>query len=148
MLDRVSPSLLVARTRPACRLPPSSPWPLLCPPPSHALFSGLPVPSLDYKTLSYRCNALSCFYVTLVTSAILHITGLFDLTNIIDNFGPLMTVGMIVGFALSAAVYIGGVFFHWGGKPIRMSGWFVYDFFMGGQFRPILSTRRAVNAPL
>ena len=59
-----------------------------------------------------------------------------------------MTVGMIVGFALSAAVYIGGVFFHWGGKPIRMSGWFVYDFFMGGQFRPILSTRRAVNAPL
>ena len=94
---------------------------------------GLPVPSLDYKTLSYRCNALSSFYVTLLASATLHLTGLFDLTNIIDHFGPLMSVAMIVGFALSIAVYVGGVFFHWGGQPIRMSGWVVYDFFMGGQ---------------
>lgn len=70
--------------------------------------------------------------MTLGTSATLHLTGLFDLTDIIDHFGPLMSVGMIVGFALSIAVYVGGVLFHWGGKPIRMSGSVMYDFFMGG----------------
>lgn len=61
-------------------------------------------------------------------------TGLFDLVQVIDNFGHLMSVAMIVGFLLSAIVYIGGVVFHWGGKPLRMSGVFPYDFFMGGEF--------------
>jgi delta24(24(1))-sterol reductase len=97
------------------------------------LSAGLPVPSLNYKTLSYRCNALSCFYLTLATSATLHLTGLFDLTQIIDNFGSLMSVGIIVGFTLSFVVYFGAIFFHWGGKPIRMSGNPLYDFFMGGE---------------
>jgi len=76
---------------------------------------------------------LSCFYVTLVTSATLHLTGLFDLTQIIDHLGELMSVAMIVGFVMSFAVYFGAIFFHWGGEPIRMSGWRVYDFFMGGE---------------
>jgi hypothetical protein len=44
-----------------------------------------------------------------------------------------MSVAMIVGFSLSFAVYFGAMLFHWGGKPIRMSGWTVYDFFMGGE---------------
>ncbi|CCA75379.1 probable ERG4-sterol C-24 reductase [Serendipita indica DSM 11827] len=30
---------------------------------------GLPVPSLNYKTLTYHCNALSSFYATLFTVA-------------------------------------------------------------------------------
>ncbi|KAL7416547.1 ERG4/ERG24 ergosterol biosynthesis protein [Mrakia frigida] len=97
---------------------------------------GLPVPSLDYKTLTYRCNALYCCYFTLVVSSTLHLTGLFDLTQIIDHFGELMSVSMIVGFALSFLVYFGAIFFHWGGKPIRMSGWPVYDFFMGASLNP------------
>lgn len=63
--------------------------------------------------------------MTLVTVAGLHLSGLFSLVHVIDNFGPLMTVAMIVGFALSTAVYVGAVLFHWGGKPIRMSGNFV-----------------------
>src|SRR5258705_3057746 len=56
---------------------------------------GLPVPSLNYKTLIYNCNSLVSLYVTLVTAASLHYFHIFRLTEIIDNFGHLMTVSMI-----------------------------------------------------
>jgi delta24(24(1))-sterol reductase len=69
--------------------------------------------------------------VTLATSATLHVTGLFDLASVIDNFGPLMSVAIIVGFAVSTIVFIGSKAFHWGGKPLRLSGSLPYDFFMG-----------------
>jgi len=59
---------------------------------------GLPVPSLNYKTLKYNCNALSSFYFTLVTCTVLHQTRIFRMTEIIDNFGELMTVAMIYGW--------------------------------------------------
>lgn len=78
-----------------------------------------------------HCNALSCFYTTIASGVALHFTGLFRISSIIDRFGELMSVAMIVGFALSIAVYVGAVCFHWGGKPIRMSGNVIYDFFMG-----------------
>ncbi|CAE6446070.1 unnamed protein product [Rhizoctonia solani] len=94
---------------------------------------GLPVPSLGYKTLKYNCNALASFYATLVTCAALHWTGIFRLTEIIDNFGELMTVAMIYGFAVSIAVYFLTI---WFGEPMRMSGNFMYDFFMGACLNP------------
>ncbi|KAI3475434.1 hypothetical protein L1887_63202 [Cichorium endivia] len=53
---------------------------------------GLPVPSLGYKTLMYKCNALSSFYATLVTCAVLHVSGVYRLTTIIEHFGEYMTV--------------------------------------------------------
>lgn len=88
---------------------------------------GLPVPSLNYKTLQYNCNALSSFYATLVTCAALHWTGVFRLTEIIDNFGELMTVAMIYGFVVSFLMYFITVA---RGEQMRMSGNFMYDFFM------------------
>jgi delta24(24(1))-sterol reductase len=88
---------------------------------------GLPVPSLNYKTLQYNCNALYSFYATLVTCAALHWTGIFRLTEIIDNFGELMTVAMIYGFVVSFVVYFMTILW---GEPMRMSGNFMYDFFM------------------
>ncbi|KAF8749322.1 ERG4 ERG24 ergosterol biosynthesis protein [Rhizoctonia solani] len=94
---------------------------------------GLPVPSLGYKTLKYNCNALASFYATLVTCAALHWTGIFRLTEIIDNFGELMTVAMIYGFVVSIAVYYLTI---WFGEPMRMSGNFMYDFFMGACLNP------------
>ncbi|CAE7112389.1 unnamed protein product [Rhizoctonia solani] len=96
---------------------------------------GLPVPSLGYKTLSYRCNALWSFYATLVTGAVLHTTGLFRLTQIIDHFGEFMTVAMIYGFLVSFVVYIVTVGL---GKQMRMSGNFFYDFWMGACLTPRL----------
>jgi len=94
---------------------------------------GLPVPSLNYKTLKYNCNALGCFYFTLVTVFTLHVTDTFRITEVIDNFGPLMTVAMIYGFAVSFATYFHAVLT---GTAMRMSGNFAYDLFMGAALNP------------
>ncbi|KAF8323103.1 ERG4/ERG24 ergosterol biosynthesis protein [Clavulina sp. PMI_390] len=94
---------------------------------------GLPVPSLDYKTLKYNCNALASFYFTLATVFALHVTNVFRITEVIDNFGPLMSVSMFWGFAVSFIVYFHAVLT---GTAMRMSGSFVYDFFMGAPLNP------------
>ncbi len=94
---------------------------------------GLPVPSLDYKTLKYNCNALACWYTTLATSAVLHFTGIFPLYGIVDNFGPVMTVAILTGFGLSLLTYWIAIL---QGTQIRMSGNFIYDFWMGAVLNP------------
>ena len=66
---------------------------------------GLPVPSLGYKTLMYKCNAIGCIYITMITAAALHYYNIFRMTEIIDNFGHLMTVAMIYGFGVSFFMY-------------------------------------------
>ncbi|KAF7370547.1 hypothetical protein MSAN_00686900 [Mycena sanguinolenta] len=94
---------------------------------------GLPVPSLNYKTLMYNCNALYSLYATMATAAVLHYTNIFRLTEILDNFGHLMSVAMICGFATSFGVYFWAVAT---GSQIRMSGNFIYDVFMGAILNP------------
>jgi delta24(24(1))-sterol reductase len=94
---------------------------------------GLPVPSLNYKTLQYKCNALASFYFTLLTVYVLHTTHIFRLTEIVDNFGGLMTTAMIYGFGVSFATYFIAVI---RGEAMRMSGSFIYDVFMGAALNP------------
>lgn len=94
---------------------------------------GLPVPSLGYKTLMYKCNAYGCIYITMITAAILHTTGTFRMTELIDNFGHLMTVAMIYGFGVAFGMYFLTVAT---GNQIRMSGNFIYDVFMGACLNP------------
>ncbi|KAG8842210.1 C-24(28) sterol reductase [Serendipita sp. 411] len=94
---------------------------------------GLPVPSLDYKSLTYYCNALSSFYATMITCAFLHLTHLFRLTDIMNNFGSMMTVAMIWGWAASFLTYYITI---WNGSQMRMSGNFFYDFWMGAPLNP------------
>jgi delta24(24(1))-sterol reductase len=94
---------------------------------------GLPVPSLGYKTLKYNCNALTSLYVTLTTAFVLHYFHIFRLTEIIDNFGHLMSVSMIYGFSVSAITYFWAVLTN---NAIRMSGNFFYDYFMGAALNP------------
>jgi Delta24(24(1))-sterol reductase len=94
---------------------------------------GLPVPSLGYKTLMYNCNALLSLWATMITAAALHTTGVFRLTALIDNFGHLMSVAMIYGFAVSFGMYFIAVAT---GTQIRMSGSFIYDVFMGASLNP------------
>lgn len=65
---------------------------------------GLPVPSLKGKRLPYNCNALACWYTTLVTAAVLHFTGTFLLGELIDRFGEIMTWSIISGFTLGECV--------------------------------------------
>jgi Delta24(24(1))-sterol reductase len=85
---------------------------------------GLPVRSLGGKKLKYHCNALASFYVTCLTVVALHLSGLFKISQLIDHFGPIMTVAMITGFAVAAICHLLTVAF---GKPIRMSGNLFYD---------------------
>jgi delta24(24(1))-sterol reductase len=94
---------------------------------------GLPVPSLGYKTLMYNCNALFSVYFTLITAAFLHYYHIFRLTEIIDNYGHIMTVAMIWGFAVSFGTYFWTVA---RGEQMRMSGNFIYDVFMGAALNP------------
>jgi len=94
---------------------------------------GLPVPSLGYKTLMYNCNALFSVYFTLITAAVLHHYHIFRLTEIIDNYGHLMSVAIIWGFAVSFGTYFWAVA---RGEQMRMSGNFLYDVFMGAALNP------------
>ncbi|THH17795.1 hypothetical protein EW146_g3095 [Bondarzewia mesenterica] len=94
---------------------------------------GLPVPSLGYKTLMYNCNALWSIYATMITAAGLHYYHIFRLTEIIDNYGHIMTVAMIWGFAVSFGMYFWTVA---RGEQMRMSGNFIYDVFMGAALNP------------
>ncbi|KAI8989968.1 ergosterol biosynthesis ERG4/ERG24 [Pilobolus umbonatus] len=94
---------------------------------------GLPLPSLGGKRLKYLCNGLSSWYLTLTLSVILHITGIFRLTSIIDNFGSIMSVAIIWGFTMTTAVY---VLTYLSGKQHRMSGNLIYDYFMGACLNP------------
>ncbi|KAG5338687.1 hypothetical protein C0989_006655 [Termitomyces sp. Mn162] len=94
---------------------------------------GLPVPSLNYKTLIYNCNALNSLYVTLITAAGLHWSGIFRLTEIIDNYGHLMSVAMIYGFSVALGTYLYAVFTN---TQIRTSGNPFYDYFMGACLNP------------
>ncbi|KAG1151691.1 hypothetical protein G6F37_004118 [Rhizopus arrhizus] len=94
---------------------------------------GLPVPSLKGKKLTYLCNGLSSWYLTLTLSAILHWTGLFRLTTIVDHFGELMTVAILWGFVMSGCVYGWSLLTK---DTHRMSGYFLYDFFMGAPLNP------------
>ena len=94
---------------------------------------GLPVPSLGYKTLMYNCNAIFSVYCTFITAAILHHYHIFRLTEIIDNYGHIMSVAMIWGFAVSFGTYFWTVA---RGEQIRMSGNFIYDVFMGAALNP------------
>jgi delta24(24(1))-sterol reductase len=87
---------------------------------------GLPIASLKGKKLIYNCNGLGTWYTTLVTVAFLQYSGLFDISVLIDEFGPIMTVAMISSYVLAAVCYFGTVFF---GRPLRMSGNFIYDYF-------------------
>ncbi|KAJ3084326.1 C-24(28) sterol reductase [Quaeritorhiza haematococci] len=96
---------------------------------------GLPVPSLGFRQLEYVCNGVASWYATLAVSAILHITGIFPLSSIINHIGPLMSVSIIYGFAITILTYLYGVLTN---NTHRMSGNILYDIFMGAVLNPRL----------
>ncbi|KAJ2048235.1 C-24(28) sterol reductase [Coemansia sp. S16] len=106
----------------------------ICPGP---VMYGYKVPSLNGQRLAYHCNALWAWWITVGTALALHFSGLFRLTQIIDNLGPIMTVAMIWSFLLAGAVYAATVLW---GKKHRASGNFIYDFFMGVCLNPRIGT--------
>jgi len=100
---------------------------------------GMALPSEGGKKLTYLCNGVWSFYVTVITSAILHYYNIFRLSDIVDNFGPIMTVAIMTGFAITIITYFHTI---WFGKPHRMSNSFMYDMFMGAVLNPRLFNDR------
>lgn len=94
---------------------------------------GKPLEHEGGKSLEYYCSGQWSWYTTIVTAAVLHLSGLFKLYTIIDEFGPLMSVAIISGFIVSIVAYISAFY---RGAEHRMTGHHVYDFFMGAELNP------------
>ncbi|KAL9126888.1 MAG: hypothetical protein Q9217_004146 [Psora testacea] len=96
---------------------------------------GKPLEWEGGKRLDYYCSGVWSFFTTIVVAAVLHLTGLFKLYTIIDEFGPLMSVAILSGFLVSIVAYISALY---RGTEHRMSGHHIYDFFMGAELNPRL----------
>ena len=94
---------------------------------------GKPLPHLGGKKLDYYCSGIWSFYVTIVLALTLHFTGIFKLYTLIDEFGPIMSVAIMSGFIVSFLAYFSALY---RGAQHRMTGYLIYDFFMGAELNP------------
>jgi delta24(24(1))-sterol reductase len=94
---------------------------------------GKPLPHEGGKQLSYYCSAVWSFYVSIAVLAVFHVTGVFKLYTLLDEFGPLMSVAIISGFLVSIIAFFSALFRK---AEHRMTGYPIYDFFMGAELNP------------
>lgn len=94
---------------------------------------GKPLAHEGGKQLKYYCSGFVSLYVTLAVFALLHITGLYSAASFIDEFGPLLSVAIISGYLVSIIAYFSALA---RGAQHRMTGYPVYDFFMGAELNP------------
>lgn len=94
---------------------------------------GKPLPFEGGKQLPYYCNGYVSLYFSLAILAILHFTGIWPVYNAIDEFGPLLSVAIISGFLVAIVAYFSALY---RGKQHRMTGYPIYDFFMGAELNP------------
>lgn len=87
---------------------------------------GLPLPSENGYRLTYKCNAVSSWYVILVTAGVLHYTGVYPLNELRHHFAEFLTTAVVVADVISIWVYVSGL-----SRRLRMTPSFVYNFFMG-----------------
>lgn len=87
---------------------------------------GLPVPSLGNRQLTYVCNGIGCWYITLGTAFFLQVSGLFPLTLLIDHLGSIITTGVLWANGMAVWMFLAH-------KPAQAS---VTDFFMGVALNP------------
>lgn len=96
---------------------------------------GKPLAHLGGKQLKYHCSAYTSFYFTIFVMAVLHGTGLFPIYTFLDEFGPLMSVAILTGYLNSLITYIQAFV---RGTQHRITGYPIYDFFMGAELNPRL----------
>ncbi|KAG7108006.1 hypothetical protein HYQ44_012821 [Verticillium longisporum] len=94
---------------------------------------GKPLPHESGKQLKYYCNAYFTFHFTIAIIAALHFTGIFRLYTVIDEFGPLLTVSILSGYLVATIAYLSTLL---RGAQHRISGYPIYDFFMGAELNP------------
>ncbi|KAA8647839.1 hypothetical protein EYZ11_003622 [Aspergillus tanneri] len=96
---------------------------------------GKPIAHEGGRQLKYHCSAYASFYFTILVMAALHVTGYFPIYTILDEFGPLMSVAIISGFLTSIYAYVSALA---RGAQHRITGYVIYDFFMGAELNPRL----------
>jgi delta24(24(1))-sterol reductase len=94
---------------------------------------GRPLRHDSDKRLTYYCSAYTSWYATLALAALLHVTKLYPLYTLIDEFGSIMTVAILSGFLNSIIVYIQAIV---RGRTHQLTGYPIYDFFMGVELNP------------
>lgn len=94
---------------------------------------GKPLAHLGGKQLKYYCSGIWSFYTTIVVLGVMHFTGVFKLYTLIDEFGPIMSVAIISGYLVSIVAYFSALA---RGAEHRMTGYPIYDFFMGAELNP------------
>lgn len=94
---------------------------------------GKPLAHEGGKQLPYYCSGSWSFYVTIVVVGALHYSGLFPLYTLLDDFGPILSVAILSGFGVSVVAYFSALM---RGTQHRMTGYPLYDFFMGAELNP------------
>lgn len=94
---------------------------------------GKPLVHEDGKRLKYYCSGMWSFYTTIFIVALLHYLEIFKLYVLIDEFGPIMSVAICSGFLISIIAYLSA---RYRGVEHRMTGYVLYDFFMGAELNP------------
>lgn len=83
--------------------------------------------------MKYYCSGVWSFYVTIIAVSALHFSGVFPTYTILDEFGPIMSVAIISGWLVSIVAYFSALY---RGAQHRMTGYPIYDFFMGAELNP------------
>ena len=95
---------------------------------------GLPLKHKNNLRLKYNCNALSCWYITLVLGIGCYYFNVIDFPRIVNKeFGAFITVSAIAGNIVSFAIYFGAIITN---NTHRMTNNFIHDFFMGAWLNP------------
>ncbi|EFC38024.1 delta24(24-1) sterol reductase [Naegleria gruberi] len=101
------------------------------------LYEGLPLEHEGGKKLIYNCNAIHVWYITLPLIGILYVTGIAPVSMLYDNFAPILTVAIIFSNLVAIFTYFYTIAT---GNEHRLSGSFLYDFFMGAVLNPRLGS--------
>ncbi|TGO48841.1 hypothetical protein BCON_0228g00130 [Botryotinia convoluta] len=96
---------------------------------------GKPLLHEGGKQLKYYCSAYTSFYLTILVMTLLHATGIFSINTILDEFGPILSVAIISGYLMSFYAYFSAFA---RGAQHRITGYPIYDFFMGAELNPRL----------
>lgn len=100
--------------------------------PGHSVL-GYPLKHLGGVRLSYCCNGLGCWTLTLACLYWVQTRGLFDLSSIVEDMGQYMTAAILVADFVAIGAYFGA---YARGTEHRMTGYRLYDFFMGAPLNP------------
>jgi len=86
--------------------------------------------------LEYNANGLNAWFVTHFVLAGLVYYGVIPASILYDNWGPLLIVANIIGFALAIFAYIKANYFPTHPDDCKFGKSGLYDFFMGIEFNP------------